>query len=60
MLADPAEAEDVVQQAWIRLHHSTAEIENLPAWLTTVTSRLCLDRLRARTPTPRRPSTFQG
>jgi len=52
MLADPAEAEDVVQQAWIRLHHSTAEIENLPAWLTTVTSRLCLDRLRARTPTP--------
>ena len=29
-----------------------AEIDNLPAWLTTVTTRLCLDRLRARTPVP--------
>ena len=50
VLGDPAEAEDVVQQAWLRLHGSTAEIESLPAWLTTVTSRLCLDRLRARIP----------
>lgn len=50
MLGDPVEAEDVVQRAWLRLHGSDAEIENLPAWLTTVTSRLCLDRLRARTP----------
>ncbi len=53
MLADPVEAEDVVQQAWLRLHHSTADIDTLPAWLTTVTSRLCLDRLRARIPSPR-------
>ncbi len=52
VLADHAEAEDVVQQAWLRLHRTPAEIDNLPAWLTTVTTRLCLDRLRARTPTP--------
>ena len=50
VLGDPAEAEDVVQQAWLRLHGTTAEIESLPAWLTTVTTRLCLDRLRARIP----------
>lgn len=56
VLADHAEAEDVVQQAWLRLDRAVrrdaVEIENLPAWLTTVTTRLCLDRLRARTPVP--------
>lgn len=61
VLADHAEAEDVVQQAWIRLDRAvtrdatpdgTGEIDNLPAWLTTVTTRLCLDRLRSRTPVP--------
>ena len=52
ILADPVEAQDVVQQAWLRLHGSDSEIENLPAWLTTVTTRLCLDRLRTRTPVP--------
>ena len=55
VLADHAEAEDVVQQAWLRLHRTVTdgtEIDNLPAWLTTVTTRLCLDRLRARTPVP--------
>ncbi|MGQ1837922.1 sigma-70 family RNA polymerase sigma factor [Kocuria turfanensis] len=52
VLADHAEAEDVVQQAWLRLHGTEAEIENPPAWLTTVTTRLCLDRLKARTPVP--------
>jgi RNA polymerase sigma-70 factor (ECF subfamily) len=56
VLADHAEAEDVVQQAWLRLDRAVTrdatEIENLPAWLTTVTTRLCLDRLRARTPVP--------
>lgn len=50
VLGDRTEAEDVVQQAWLRLHGTTATIDNLPAWLTTVTTRLCLDRLRARTP----------
>ena len=52
VLGDHAEAEDVVQQAWLRLHRTETEIESLPAWLTTVTTRLCLDRLRARTPVP--------
>ena len=56
VLGDHAEAEDVVQQAWLRLHRtatgSDTEIESLPAWLTTVTTRLCLDRLRSRTPVP--------
>jgi RNA polymerase sigma factor (sigma-70 family) len=52
VLGDHAEAEDVVQQAWLRLQGSDAEIESLPAWLTTVTTRLCLDRLRSRTPVP--------
>jgi RNA polymerase sigma-70 factor (ECF subfamily) len=42
----------VVQRAWLRLHRTDAEIESLPAWLTTVTTRLCLDRLRARIPAP--------
>lgn len=56
VLGDHGEAEDVVQQAWLRLdraRRSDADaIESLPAWLTTVTTRLCLDRLRSRTPVP--------
>ena len=52
VLGDHAEAQDVVQQAWLRLHATDAEIDSLPAWLTTVTTRLCLDRLRSRTPMP--------
>ncbi|MGZ4506810.1 MAG: sigma-70 family RNA polymerase sigma factor [Blastococcus sp.] len=52
VLGDPAEAQDIVQQAWLRLHATDADIDSLPAWLTTVTTRLCLDRLRARTPVP--------
>jgi RNA polymerase sigma factor (sigma-70 family) len=56
VLGEHAEAQDVVQQAWLRLDRATARdatvIDNLPAWLTTVTTRLCLDRLRSRTPVP--------
>lgn len=52
VLGDHAEAEDVVQQAWLRLHGTDTDIESLPAWLTTVTTRLCLDRLKSRTPVP--------
>jgi len=52
VLRDPFEAQDVVQQTWLRLHGTTTTIENLPGWLTTVTTRLCLDRLRATTPVP--------
>ncbi len=52
VLGDHAEAQDIVQQAWLRLHGTDAEINSLPAWLTTVTTRLCLDRLRSRMPVP--------
>ncbi|MEB3031469.1 sigma factor [[Mycobacterium] nativiensis] len=52
ILGDADAAQDVVQQAWLRLEATEAPIRNLPGWLTTVTSRLCLDRLRARTPVP--------
>lgn len=53
VLGDRHEAEDVVQHAWLRLQRSDpTQIASLPAWLTTVTTRLCLDRLRARIPEP--------
>lgn len=56
VLGDDTEAHDVVQQAWLRMNSTDAVIENLPAWLTTVTSRLCLDRLRARVPEAAEPT----
>ena len=47
-LGDLGEAEDVVQEAWLRLERTDADtIENLDAWLTTVVARLALDRLRS-------------
>jgi RNA polymerase sigma-70 factor (ECF subfamily) len=47
-LGSLSEAEDVVQDAWLRLERTDAdEIENLPAWLTTVVGRLSLDALKA-------------
>lgn len=52
LLGDPHEAQDVVQQAWLRMVGTDADIRSLPAWLTTVTTRLCLDRLRAKVPEP--------
>lgn len=49
MLGSAGEAEDAVQEAWIRLNQSDAErIENLRGWLTTVVARICLDMLRSR------------
>jgi RNA polymerase sigma-70 factor (ECF subfamily) len=49
MLGSVAEAEDAVQDAWLRLSRSDADqIDNLGGWLTTVVSRICLDQLRAR------------
>lgn len=48
MLGTLADAEDVVQDAWLRLGRvEPGTVDDLPAWLTTVTSRLALDRLRA-------------
>jgi len=50
MLGSLAEAEDAVQEAWLRLSRAeAAEIENLGGWLTTVVGRICLDMLRSRT-----------
>ncbi|MFG2122867.1 RNA polymerase sigma factor SigJ [Streptomyces sp. NPDC048710] len=50
MLGSLAEAEDAVQEAWLRLGRSDAdEIRNLGGWLTTVVGRVCLDMLRSRT-----------
>ncbi|MEV8635538.1 sigma-70 family RNA polymerase sigma factor [Streptosporangium sp. NPDC051023] len=49
MLGSLGEAEDAVQEAWLRLSRVDAgEIENLAGWLRTVVSRLCLDMLRSR------------
>ena len=49
MLGSLSEAEDAVQEAWLRLHRiDTASVENLSGWLTTVVSRVCLDVLRSR------------
>ena len=49
MLGSLAEAEDAVQEAWLRLSRSdAATIDNAEGWLTTVVARICLDLLRAR------------
>jgi RNA polymerase sigma factor (sigma-70 family) len=49
MLGSVSEADDAVQEAWLRLSRSDSDgIENLNAWLTTVVSRVCLDVLRSR------------
>lgn len=49
MLGSVSEADDAVQEAWLRLNRSDAnEIENLGGWLTTVVGRICLDMLRTR------------
>ena len=49
MLGSRAEAEDAVQEAWLRYHHARAggEIHDLRGWLTTVTGRICLDILKS-------------
>jgi RNA polymerase sigma factor (sigma-70 family) len=49
MLGSLPEAEDAVQEAWLRLSRTdTSGVDNLSAWLTTVTSRVCLDMLRSK------------
>jgi RNA polymerase sigma factor (sigma-70 family) len=49
MLGSLSEADDAVQEAWLRLNRSeAAAIKNLDAWLTTVIGRVCLDMLRSR------------
>lgn len=49
ILGSRIEADDAVQEAWLRLSRAdTSEVENLGGWLTTVVARLCLDMLRSR------------
>lgn len=49
MLGSVSEAEDALQEAWLRLSRSdTGAVDNLGAWLTTVVGRVCLDMLRTR------------
>ncbi|MFE6358913.1 sigma-70 family RNA polymerase sigma factor [Streptomyces sp. NPDC057806] len=57
MLGSPDAADDAVQEAWLRLVRTGDDgIDNLPAWLTTVVSRICLDMLRA--PSARREEPY--
>jgi RNA polymerase sigma-70 factor (ECF subfamily) len=50
MLGSLAEADDAVQEAWLRLSRAdTSGVENLGGWLTTVVARVCLNMLRSRT-----------
>ncbi|MFT4183296.1 MAG: sigma-70 family RNA polymerase sigma factor [Rhizobium sp.] len=59
MLGSRTEAEDAVQEAWLRLSRTDAsEIDNLGGWLTTVTARICLDLLRARKSRREEPLTI--
>src|SRR2546422_2595888 len=54
MLGSLSEADDAVQEAWLRLSRSDrSEVENLKGWLTTVVARVCLDMLRSRKARPR-------
>jgi len=49
MLGSLSEADDAVQEAWLRLSRSdTSGVQNLAGWLTTVVARVCLDMLRSR------------
>lgn len=49
MLGSAAEADDAVQEAWLRLHRTgTSDVENLGGWLTTVVARVCLNVLQSR------------
>jgi RNA polymerase sigma factor (sigma-70 family) len=59
MLGSISEADDAVQEAWLRLDRAHAgEVENMRAWLTVVVSRVCLDMLRSRR--ARREDLFDG
>ena len=59
MLGSQAEADDAVQEAWLRLNRSEAnDIGNLGGWLTTVVGRVCLDMLRTRR--SRREESIEG
>ena len=61
MLGSMSEADDAVQEGWLRLGRTdTREIENLGGWLTTVVARVCLDMLRSRKSRREEPITPEG
>jgi RNA polymerase sigma factor (sigma-70 family) len=56
MLGSVSEAEDAVQEAWLRMDRSdVSDVQNMRGWLTTVVARICLDMLRSRTARPEQP-----
>jgi RNA polymerase sigma-70 factor (ECF subfamily) len=61
MLGSLTEADDAVQEAWLRLSRAdTSGVDNLSAWLTTVVGRVCLDLLRSRTSRREEPLDAHG
>jgi DNA-directed RNA polymerase specialized sigma24 family protein len=61
MLGSLSEAEDAVQEAWLRLSRAdTRELENLGGWLTAVVARVCLDMLRSRASRREEPLAAPG
>ena len=61
MLGSTNEADDAVQEAWLRLSRTdTSGVENLAAWLTTVVGRVCLDMLRTRSSRREEPFAEHG
>jgi RNA polymerase sigma factor (sigma-70 family) len=61
MLGSVSEADDAVQEAWLRLSRSdTSAVDNLGGWLTTVVGRVCLDMLRSRTARREQPLDVAG
>ncbi len=61
LLGSASEADDAVQEAWLRLSRSdTSEVENLNGWLTTVVVRVCLDMLRSRRSRREEPLALDG
>jgi RNA polymerase sigma-70 factor, ECF subfamily len=61
MLGSVSEADDAVQEAWLRLNRSDASgVENLGGWLTTVVARVCLDMLRQRKSRREHPLEAEG
>jgi RNA polymerase sigma factor (sigma-70 family) len=58
ILGSPDEADDAVQEAWLRFSRSdTSSVENLGSWLATVISRVCLNMLQARRSRPETPAS---
>jgi RNA polymerase sigma factor (sigma-70 family) len=56
MLGSVPEAEDAVQEAWLRMDRTdVTHVQNMRGWLTTVVARICLDMLRSRTARPEQP-----